>query len=295
VEVTIVVRGAVPLQQDAHVVLLTDGFIGERYLDIAPGEGALLPPGGTLRGAVGGVEGIVASFSGLGSGLGEMGGALRGLLADMSQEQSIPLTLRSLRHLLEDLRPRLLDLTGTLQDFLVQAQQDIAATGDRAGRTLERLDSAVAENNTALKRLMRELHVNLGEVNKTMLAAQKTLTTTTTALETTQGNTTRLLVTVRDLSENLQRSTAETLAGLQRLLAHADEMIRHNDRNLYHSLESLRDTAENLQAATRQVRTNPSVLLWGNSQPEPEARSAADATTRTLQDRGRVGRYDRLQ
>jgi len=200
-----------------------------------------------------------------------------------------------LLHLLEDLRPRLLDLTGTLQDFLVQAQQDIAATGDRAGRTLERLDSAVAENNTALKRLMRELHVNLGEVNKTMLAAQKTLTTTTTALETTQGNTTRLLVTVRDLSENLQRSTAETLAGLQRLLAHADEMIRHNDRNLYHSLESLRDTAENLQAATRQVRTNPSVLLWGNSQPEPEARSAADATTRTLQDRGRVGRYDRLQ
>ena len=80
------------------------------------------------------------------------------------------------------------------------------------------------------------------------------------------------------------------------MLAHVDEVIAHNDRNLYTSLEHLRDTAENLKAATRQVRSNPSVLLWGNSgQPEPNALNASDATTRALQDRGRVGRYDRLQ
>ena len=296
VAVTIVVRGAVPLREDARVELRTDGFIGERYLDIVPGDGALLPPGGIILGAIGGVEGIVASVSGLGSGLGEVSETLRSFLADISQEQSLPVTLRNLQHLLADLRPRLLELTGTLRDFLAHAQQDITATSDRAGRTLERLDSAVVENSAELKRLMRELHTSLGEVKKTMLAAQKTLTTAHTVLDTTQGDTTKLLVHLRDLSGNLQRHTEETLAGLQRTLAHVDAVIAHNDRNLYNSVESLRDTAENLQAATRQIRTNPSVLLWGNhGQPEPDALSASDATTRTLQDRGRVGRYDRLQ
>jgi hypothetical protein len=75
-----------------------------------------------------------------------------------------------------------------------------------------------------------------------------------------------------------------------------DEVITHNDRNLYTSVENLRDTAEHLKATARQVRANPSVLLWGNSgQKAPDARSGPDATTRALQDRGRIGRYDRLQ
>ena len=62
------------------------------------------------------------------------------------------------------------------------------------------------------------------------------------------------------------------------------------------TVEHLRDTAADLKAAARQVRTNPSVLLWGSGgQKESDARSTSDATTRALQDRGRVGRYDKLQ
>jgi beta-galactosidase/beta-glucuronidase len=80
------------------------------------------------------------------------------------------------------------------------------------------------------------------------------------------------------------------------VLTHVDEVIAHNDRNLYTSVEYLRDATENLKATVRQIRANPSVLLWGSgSQKESEARDGSDATTRILQDRGRVGRYDRLQ
>ena len=143
---------------------------------------------------------------------------------------------------------------------------------------------------------MRELHASLGEVNKTMTATQKTLATATTVLNTTRGDAKKLLVSLHDLSGNLQRSTAETLTALQRVLAHVDEVIAHNDRNLYTSVEYLRDATESLKATARQVRTNPSVLLWGNGgQKEPDARNGSDATTQVLQDRGRVGRYDRLQ
>jgi ABC-type transporter Mla subunit MlaD len=296
VAVTIVVHEAMPLRQDAHAELRTDGFIGERYLDIVPGYGEPLPPDGVVLGAISGVEGIVASLSSATGGLGELSGALHGLLTDPSGERSVPATLGSLRQLLEELRPRLFELTGALQAFAVSAQQNVASMGDKAERTLGRLDTAVADTSSELKQLMREVHVSLGEINQTLSATQKTLATAKTALETTQGDTKKLLTSLRDFAGNLQRSTAETLASLQHLLARVDEVISHNDRNLYTSVENLRDIAEHLKATARQIRANPSVLLWGNGdQKEPDARSGPDATTRALQDRGRIGRYDRLQ
>jgi ABC-type transporter Mla subunit MlaD len=294
VAVTIVVREEMGLRADARVELRTDGFIGDRYLDIVPGYGPPLPPGSVILGAIGGVEGIVASLTGPG-GIGELSAALRSL-TDPAGEQSVPATLGSLRQLLEDLRPRLFELTGMLQEVLMSAQQNIASTSDKAGRTLEGLDTAITENSTELKRLIRAFHASLGEFNKTMTATQKTLATASTVLTTTQGDAKKLLVSLQDLSGNLQRRTEETLTALHRVLVHVDEIIAHNDRNLYTSVEYLRDATENLKATTRQIRMNPSVLLWGNGdQKAPDAPDGTDAATRILQDRGRVGRYDKLQ
>src|SRR6266568_1699336 len=61
VAVTIVVHEEMALRADARVEMRTDGFIGERYLDIAPGSGEPVPPGGVIVGSIGGVEGIIAS------------------------------------------------------------------------------------------------------------------------------------------------------------------------------------------------------------------------------------------
>ena len=80
VAVTIVVHEEMALRADARVELRTDGFIGDRYLDIVPGYGPPLPPGSVILGAIGGVEGIVASLAGLGGGVGELSGALRSLM-----------------------------------------------------------------------------------------------------------------------------------------------------------------------------------------------------------------------
>jgi chromosome segregation ATPase len=183
-----------------------------------------------------------------------------------------------------------------LKEFLVSAQQNLATTSEKAERTLGHLDTAIIDNSTELKRLLGEFHASLGEFNKTMTATQKTLATASTVLNTTQGDAKKLLVSLQDLSGNLQRRTEETLTALHRVLVHVDEIIAHNDRNLYTSIEYLRDATENLRAAARQVRMNPSVLLWGTgNQQEPDAPDGADAATRILQDRGRVGRYDKLQ
>jgi len=295
VAVTIVVRDEMALRADARVEMRTDGFIGERYLDIVPGYGPPLPPDSVILGSIGGVEGLVASLVGLGGGVGELSEALHGLTAPAGA-QSIPATVGSLRQLLEDLRPRLFELTDMLKEFLASAQQNLATTSEKAERTLGHLDTAIIDNSTELKRLFGEFHASLGEFNKTMTATQKTLATANTALTTTQGDAKKLLVSLQDLSGNLQRRTEETLTVLHRALVHVDEIIAHNDRNLSMSVEYLRDATENLRAAARQVRANPSVLLWGNgNQKEPDAPNGTDATTRILQDRGRVGRYDKLQ
>lgn len=303
VAATIVLRTPLPLREDARVELKTDGFIGERYLDITPGQGAPLAPGGSIRGSLGGVEGVLSSFGGLGGGFGELGESLRTLLSGTSMEQSLPVTLGSLHRLLEELRPRLIEVTDTLNGTLRSVQRDVATVSSKASHTLERLDTVVAENGTALKRLMRELHAALDDAQKTTAAAQKTLTeaqktlgVASTFVGATQKDTTKLLTSVQQLSMGLQRNTEETLRRLQQVLARVDDLVTRNDRNLYLSLEQLRDMADNLKAATRQVRTDPSVLVWGNkSQKEPDPGQTADPATRTLQDRGRVGRYDRLQ
>ena len=153
VAVTIVVRGSVLLREDTRVEMRTDGFIGERYLDIAPGSGEPVPSGGVIVGSIGGVEGIIASLSGFGSGFGELSEALRGLLGDVSGEQSLAMTLRSLHQLLEELRPHLLELTVTLNDFLISAKQDIASTSARAGRTLEVVACGSLGRDCHLRRL----------------------------------------------------------------------------------------------------------------------------------------------
>src|SRR5262249_18535294 len=58
VAVTIVVHEEMVLREDARVEIRTDGFIGERYLDIVPGYGSPLPPGSVVPGAIGGIEGL---------------------------------------------------------------------------------------------------------------------------------------------------------------------------------------------------------------------------------------------
>lgn len=296
VAVTILLRDTGPLRDDVRVEMRTDGFIGDRYLDIAPGYGQPLAPEQPILGSIGGVEGVLMSLSGLGGGLGEVSDALRGILADTAQEQSLPMMLGSLRRFLEDLRPRLIDLTGSLTALTHSVTQDFTALSNNANHTLQGLDTVVADSSTELKRLIREMHSSLSEVNKTLLAAQNTLTSAKTLVSTTQGDTTKLLVSLRELSGHVQRHTEATLLHLRHLLARVDEMLAHNDRNLYNSLESLRDTAESLKATARQVRSNPAVLLWGPGQPpEPETTNPADAATRVLQDRGRIGRYDKLQ
>jgi ABC-type transporter Mla subunit MlaD len=297
VAVTITMQGDVPLRQDARVELRTDGFIGERYVDISPGTGPLVPPGGTVLGSIGGLEGLLASFSGVGGGLGEIGQALRTLLADPSQPGSLPATLASVNRLLDTLLPRLVTLTTSLDDLLQGVRQDVASTSATAGGTLQQLDATIAESRTGLKRSLEELNTTLVTARQTVAATRPTITALQRFVDTVQGNVTGVLGSLRATSDSLQRSTEELSSRLQKLLANADAVVLQNDRNFYTTVEHLRDIAENLKIASQLVRNNPSVILWGTNDTNPTSNPGPGHASRNgalaLQDRGRIGRYDR--
>jgi phospholipid/cholesterol/gamma-HCH transport system substrate-binding protein len=289
VAVTIELQADVPLQQDARVELRTDGFIGERYVDISPGLGTGQPvqPGEKLLGSIGGLEGLLASFSGLGGGLDDIAKGLHTLLADPSQPYSLPATLANVSRLIDTLLPRLTTLTASMDDFLRSVKQDVASTSAKAGGALQRIDATVAENRDGLKQIVQEL-------NTTLVAARQTVGTLRRFIDTSQGNVTGVLVSLRATSDSLQRSTEALAARVQKLLANVDAVVVQNDRNLYTTVENLRDLTENLKVASQLVRSNPSVLLWGTSNANsPGPVNAAHDGTQALQDRGRIGRYDR--
>ena len=287
VAVTIAVQSAIPLHKNARVEMKTDGFIGDRYLDISPGDGELIANGGTIVGSLGGIEGMLASLSGLGSGLDEIRHALHVILADASQPHSLPSILAKIQHMVDTLLPRFTALSGGVDDLLQSVKHEVASTSDKAGRTLQGLDSTIAENRKGLQQLVRELNASLVEARQTVAVLQR-------FVETSQGDVIGLLTSLRTMSESLQHQTEAMTAQLQQLLTRTDTLVAQNDRNIFVTVENLREITDNLKATSQLLRANPAVILWGNRRDgSGNPAGAAQHSNQTLQDRGRIGRYDR--
>jgi phospholipid/cholesterol/gamma-HCH transport system substrate-binding protein len=288
IAITITVRSDVPIRENSRIEMKTNGMIGDRYIDILPGTGPRLPPGSTLLGSAGGLDGLLASFSGQDGGVQGLLAAVQTLL-DASQPDSIPVMLSRVNHLLDTLPPVITTLTASGNDLLQQAQRELTQTSATASRMLQGIDATVAENRPGIQRLISEFNTTLAE-------AQHTLDTTQTLLETSKGDLATLLHSVHSLVAGVQENRQELAAHLQKVLTHLDEIIVQNDRNIYTTVENLRNTSQHLEAAAEVVRANPSVLLFGRrSDDDVSTVNTSDRSNHLLQDRGRVGRYDRLR
>jgi phospholipid/cholesterol/gamma-HCH transport system substrate-binding protein len=289
VALTLTLRASVPLQEDARLEMKTNGMIGDRYIDIIPGSGKPLPPGATLLGTAGGVDGLFASAADLPGGLEALISGLQSLLTDTSRPDSIPATLAGVNRLLTDLRPHLTTLTISGNDLLHSLRENVANTTDAAGRTLETIDATITENRPGLQRMVKELNTTLVDVRHTMDTTRDLITSSKTDLAT-------LLQSIQQLVDGLQSNMGTLLARVDKLLLDADEMVLQNDRNVYATVENLRDMTANLEATSQLLRANPAVLLWGNrGNHDPDLNHTSLQNDRVLQDRGRMGRYDRVQ
>lgn len=291
VAITITVRSTVPVRQDSRVEMKTNGMIGDRYIDILPGVGAPLPPESTLLGAAGGLDGLLASFSGVEGGIQEMITSLQNLLTDASRPDSLPGTLATLNGFLNELRPVVTTLTTGGNDLLQQVQQELVRTSDKAGQVLEGIDTAIAENRPGVQRL-------IGELNTTLVDARRTMDTTRTLLETNQDDIETLVQNVNSLVEGIQENRQAIAGRVEKLLTNLDTMIVQNDRNIYTTIENLRDMTAHLEATAELVRANPAIILFGRRDRDGDSDGIVPASNQgnhLLQDRGRIGRYDRAR
>jgi ABC-type transporter Mla subunit MlaD len=291
VAVTISVRAdAADLREGSRVEMKTNGMIGDRYIDILPGTGKAVPDGGMVTGSLGGLEGLLASFSGTKGGVNGLLTSLNALLTDTSRPDSIPSTLAKVNRVLEELQPHLVSLARSGTDLMQHVQQEVGSLSGQAGKVLQDLDGTLAENRPGLRRLVREMHTTVGELRHTMK-------TTRGLLEQSLGDIPQLTRSVQTLVEGVQQNVQAVTVRVNQLLSGLNEVVVANDRNIYVTVENLRDVTANLEAITEILRANPAVLVWGrrgnDAVPEPERSSLQRATA--LEDRGRMGRYDRIQ
>jgi phospholipid/cholesterol/gamma-HCH transport system substrate-binding protein len=287
VALTIAVRADVPVRDDSPIEMKTNGMIGDRYVDILPGTGKLVAAGSTLPGNAGGLDGLFASLSGADGGIQDLLPAMKALLMDTSRPDSLPSTLASVNRLLSELQPVLIRLASTGDDLLQQAQQELVSTSDKAGRVLQGIDVTIAENRPGIRRL-------IGELNTTLVEAQRTIDTTRTFLDVSKGELTTLMQSARSLIEGIQENRKVLSTRAQKLLTDLDEMIVQNDRNIYATIENLRDMTAHLEATAELVRANPAVILFGRRNRDgDDLVPTSSQSDHFLQDRGRIGRYDR--
>ena len=287
VTLTLAIKSGLVLHEDARVEMKTEGFIGDRYLDISPGTGKPLAPGSTMLGAVGGLEGMLASLSGVPGGVEGLLASLQALLTDTSRPDSIPGTLASVNQAMAELVPRLAGVTTASTLLLQHIQQEVASTSSKAGKTLESVNATFKDNNPGLQRLISEL-------NTTLVEARRTLDASRQLLDASKGDVARLAQSAQGLLENVQGNTKALTVQAQQLLSGINHIVVQNDHNIYATIENLRDTTENLETTSQLLRANPSVILWGNRgengvKPVKGSRNE----TQHLRDRGRIGRYDR--
>jgi phospholipid/cholesterol/gamma-HCH transport system substrate-binding protein len=288
VALTLTLRATAPLTEDARIEMKTNGMIGDRYIDIVPGTGARLATGSILLGAAGGLDGLLTSTSDLPDGLDALLNGLQTLLTDTSRPNSIPSTLASVNHLLAELQPRLSRLTESGDRFLHQLEKEVTSTTGAAQHTLHTIDATITENRSGLQRVLKEL-------NTTLVDVRHTTETTRDLLASSKGDLVALLQSVQQLVDGLQGNMGTLLARVDKLLADADEVVLQNDRNIYTTVENLRDMTDNLEATSRLLRANPAVILWGNRNNQNEQNPTSARRDQVLKDRGRMGRYDRVQ
>ena len=256
VALTLAVKEGVVLHEDSRVEMKTEGLIGDRFIDIFPGTGPPLAPGSTIIGSVGGVDGLLASLSGVPGGVEGLLASLQTLLTDTSRPDSIPSTLANVNRAIGELVPHVAILTTAITALSKQAQQEVVSISGKAGQTLDSANAILKDNRPGLQRLVNELNTSVMEARRTLDAARQ-------LLDASKGDVARLLQGANGLVENLQNTTKTLTAQVQQLLSGVNQLVVQNDPNIYATIENLRDTTGNLEATTELLRANPAVLLWG--------------------------------
>lgn len=250
VRVTVEVDPEIPVREDSTLVLKQDGMLGPKYLEILPGTPAARP---AAPGA-------------------ELAALVPPALTDLTSAVEKP--LQRIDRVLEHL-DRILGLP--------ENQKNLAELLAETRAMLGSLHAEIRRVGALAEETGRETRELLAEIRGAVRDARAPLTN---ALQNAEALSEKLSARLDDLTGRFGRAAE----ALERLLRDADGLVVENHKNVYETIRALRDAAYHMEQASKRIRANPSILLFG-AEETPEERRRADETELRL--RGRARRYDK--
>lgn len=261
VRVDLEVEERIPVRRDAVLVLKQDGMLGAKYLEIGAGSPQAEPaaPGSELKGLV------------------------PPALTDLTSAIEQPLATAG--RVLQSLET----ILGSPEN-----QKNLAETLDRSRALLVTLDDQIRKVSDAVARDAEKTSKVLDDVHGLVRDAREPLLST---LKNSDDLTRRATKAVEETSarvakalEALTARLEETLANVDRLTKDLDSLVVQNNANVYETLRSLKDASHHLEMASKRIRANPSIVLFG-AEETPEELRRLDETELRL--KGRARRYDK--
>lgn len=238
--------------KSARVTLLQDGFLGQHFLDLEPGfweKGAAPKP----LFEAGHADGFVVAAR-AGTDVEKLLSAVyvsvtdvHEILEKVNHDVLSPANSKALSKLIDDLGA----MTGEARSFLEKERPDglHRSIVEPLQATIRGADRLVADLRTSL-------------VDGAIPKAEKLLESSQTSLDALSGD-------------------ARGLVGDARgLLGHVDELVTENSADVAESMRRLRRSLWEAEMALRKVRSDPSVVLFGDDEQDLEAVETDESGTR---------------
>jgi ABC-type transporter Mla subunit MlaD len=253
-EVWVEVADSAAIPVDSAFLIVQDGFIGEKYVDIVPGTSRqFVAQGARVVGEPSAGVDVLLSRSN------ELVGHLNTVsikLTRLLDEDGIPATVAELSRLV-----RVLD--------------------ERSATLIERTNLLLDESRLFINDNRRSL-------NELLDQATRIGTSVETAVVDNQRLIDKTLEVIRLRTEQFQNDARTLLDEIQRLSGQTTRFFLEHDDELSLVIRNLTSISTNLDDFTRQLKKDPSIVIWGGKE------KVADEAEQKKADRtasGTVGRY----
>lgn len=248
-----------PVMKDARATVGTVGLTGLKYIDLRHGtsESGRLPP-----------ESRIPAETSL---MGQLSDSARDLTAKSYQiaDQVADLTRPQNREQVEEI----LQNTNHLVKNLAVLSDEAVKTMVTVRRVLDRTEPALVQTMTNVGHASGRLDNVLRSAQSTMQQIEQEVAGAKLA-ETIQGlAATNLILQERIKALDFQGTLAslmKTMAAVQRLLSQVVVTMAQNEEQVRATLYNVRQTSENIEDLSRQLRDQPSRLLFDDRPPERE-------------------------
>jgi len=283
--VTMKVNKDVQLYENATFAIETTSFFGGANVNLDPGgatgdisEVRLMEPSsatidGQQQDAL--VFGLTNSVSATGFGqLTEQGTVtvrqINEILADFRDDQAL---------IQEDLA-RIMAATANILE-----EVDKSLDGERMAAIVEQVHELtrqstdmIAENREAIREMVSQAGVTVETLNEQISA---------------RGEETGELL--RTITDSVEASLTPLMMQMERLTLALERVLQDNEQSLHDTMVNLRDATANLEAFTARIRANPSLVIFGSGDADPDAASpsASSRGDGDMRGNGRMPIYDK--